>query len=333
MTLDIRSAEQRDLSAIRAVLVATWHATYDEIMGGDEVTAITDRWHSIENLKGELEQATDRASERAFLVAECDNLIVATASASLSVNECLVLHRLYVLPEQQGKRVGELLLRDVIRRFPEASRIRLEVEPQNARAIAFYRKHGLRVVASGNACGGDKDAELSHLVMEGVLPLVPIRPATDLDAQDLFGLITLCFAEYPGCFTDPHDDLPDLRAPGRAFKATNGAFWVIEDDRGRVGACCGVDFPEPGLAEIHRLYVRPDLRKNGYAGRLLEKAEDKARAGGATIMIAWSDTRFETAHAFYRKRGYEQGEAPRTLHDISRSQEFFFKKRLTDATT
>ena len=46
---------------------------------------------------------------------------------------------------------------------------------------------------------------------------VPIRPARDEDAQDLFGLLALCFAEYPGCYVDPHDDLAELRAPGSAF--------------------------------------------------------------------------------------------------------------------
>jgi len=63
-----------------------------------------------------------------------------------------------------------------------------------------------------------------------------LRPAADADAQDLFGLLSLCFAEYPGCFVDPHDDLPDLRAPGSSFDRRGGAFWVVDDERGRVCA-------------------------------------------------------------------------------------------------
>src|ERR671912_2798785 len=73
-----------------------------------------------------------------------------------------------------------------------------------------------------------------------------LRPARDDDAQDLFGLLALCFAEYPGCYVDPHEDLTDLRTPGRSFADNGGAFWVAEDARGRVCACIGVDYPSGG---------------------------------------------------------------------------------------
>ncbi len=155
-----------------------------------------------------------------------------------------------------------------------------------------------------------------------------IRSAINADAQDLFGLISLCLAEYPGCFVDPHADLPDMLTPASTYAANGGAYWVIEDERGRVAACCGVDFPRPGQAELHRLYVRPDQRRAGFAGQLLAKAEALARERGAMIMILWSDTRFRTAHAFYEKRGYRRGAEPRQLDDISNSSEYFFEHSL-----
>ena len=39
----VRSAGERDLAAVRELLVETWHATYDPIYGAERVTAITDR--------------------------------------------------------------------------------------------------------------------------------------------------------------------------------------------------------------------------------------------------------------------------------------------------
>jgi putative acetyltransferase len=154
-----------------------------------------------------------------------------------------------------------------------------------------------------------------------------LRRAEDGDAQDLFGLLSLCFAEYPGCFVDPHDDLPDLRAPGSSFRQDNAVFWVSEDERGRVCACLAVDFPEAGTAEIHRLYVRPDQRGKGLGGSLVRRAEHHARLHGAGRIVLWSDTRFTNAHRLYQRLGYTMtGE--RDLGDISNSMEYGFVKDL-----
>ena len=158
-----------------------------------------------------------------------------------------------------------------------------------------------------------------------------IRLADDGDAQDLFGLLALCFAEYPGCYVDPHDDLPDLRRPGTSFAARGGAFWVVEDARGRVCACVAVDHPEPNTAELHRLYVRPDCRRQGLGQQLVALVEDHARNHGARHVFFWSDTRFTDAHRLYERLGYVRDGRTRDLGDISNSVEFRFDKQLRQA--
>jgi putative acetyltransferase len=166
-----------------------------------------------------------------------------------------------------------------------------------------------------------------------------LRAAVDADAQDLFGLLTLCFAEYPGCYTDPHDDLFDLVKPGHwkerrgsDDRLLGGEFLVVEDERGRVCACIALDFPKldadgTPVAELHRLYVRADQRGRGLAARLVAHVETMARDAGARRMELWSDTRFETAHRLYERLGYARG-GSRPLGDISNSTEFFFAKAL-----
>jgi putative acetyltransferase len=152
------------------------------------------------------------------------------------------------------------------------------------------------------------------------------RPVTDADAQDLYGLLTLCFAEYPGCYIDPHEDMPDLLRPTSWLAGRTGVFWVVEDARTRVKACMAVDLPEKGVAELHRLYVRPDCRGQGLARGLLDDAEAWALKRGAVRLVAWSDTRFATAHALYQKRGYVRQSGSRQLNDVSNSSEFCFIK-------
>ena len=155
-----------------------------------------------------------------------------------------------------------------------------------------------------------------------------IRPVVNADAQDLFGLLSLCYGEYPGCFVDPHDDLPDLISPSSSYAETEGAFWAVEDERGRVCACVAVDFPESGTAELHRLYVRSDRRGQGFGSLLVRQAESHARARGADRIVLWSDTRFTTAHRLYKRLGYTQIDGQRQLTDISKSAEYRFEKAL-----
>jgi putative acetyltransferase len=155
-----------------------------------------------------------------------------------------------------------------------------------------------------------------------------IRSVQNKDAQDLFGLLSLVSAEYPGCFVDPHGDLPDMLLPESSYSKAGGAFWVVEDEQTRICACCGVDFPKDKTAELHRLYVRKDKRGQGLAQALLAKAEAAAKEHGAKHMILWSDTRFETAHKFYLKAGYTQLTGMRKLNDISNSSEYGFEKVL-----
>jgi putative acetyltransferase len=159
-------------------------------------------------------------------------------------------------------------------------------------------------------------------------PAANIRAARDEDAQDLFGLLALCFAEYPGCYVDPHGDLPDLKSPGSSFEGRGGAFWIVEDERGRACACVALDYPSPGMAELHRLYVRPDQRRRGLGEQLVRVAEDHARARGSHTIFFWSDTRFSNAHRLYGRLGYRRIDGTRDLGDISNSVEYRFDKPL-----
>lgn len=344
MSLVLRPATPADIPALREMLVATWHATYDATLGVEKVNEIAATWHSLEKLAAERAAAEAAPHENALLVATRAERLVGTASAQWQPGGALVLARLYVAPECQGAGIGKALLAATIARFPQARLARLEVEPRNERAIAFYARHGFRTVASGSACGGDTRAAVGHLVMETPLPLLALRPAEDRDAQDLFGLIALCFAEYPGCFVDPHDDMPDLVKPGHwkeretAFpegvrRKLGGEFLVLEDQAGRIGACVAFDFPEKGVdgrpvAELHRLYVRPDCRKRGIAARLVAEVEHRARAGNAGRIELWSDTRFADAHRLYERLGYGKTPTTRELGDISGTREYHFAKAL-----
>src|SRR6187401_3219038 len=123
----VRSASERDLAQVRALLVETWHATYDTIYGAARVTSITDDWHSMASLKARL---TRQNSE--FLVAddgkELGGMAFAVADGDGKV---LALNQLYVRPVHQGRGIGGMLLDEMLTSFPNAETARLEVEEAN----------------------------------------------------------------------------------------------------------------------------------------------------------------------------------------------------------
>lgn len=135
----IRAVERADLAAVRAVLVDTWHDTYDDEMGAAEVTAITDSWHAIERLVAEIGRANHR-----FLLVESGTEIVATGSSSLAL-DVVTVQRIYVHPRHQGAGHGAALLDALLVGLGSPTRVELNVAVHNARAIAFYERHGFAI--------------------------------------------------------------------------------------------------------------------------------------------------------------------------------------------
>ena len=135
--LIIRDATSADLPAVRALLVETWHATYDGIYGWRRVAEITNAWHSLDALAAQLGRESG-----VFLVALIGEEVVGTASARSEPDHAALLTRLYVLPARQGEGIGRTLLQVALACFPDAPVARLEVESQNELAIAFYERMG-----------------------------------------------------------------------------------------------------------------------------------------------------------------------------------------------
>lgn len=161
----VRTAGERDLEAIRALLVETWHATYDGIYGAEKVTEITDDWHSIASLRRRLTRPNSE-----FLVADDGKRIGGISFAEADeTGGTVTLKQLYVLPAFQGRGIGSMLLDEVIESFSEAKLMRLEVEEANAKAVAFYVAQGFARTGRTADCGGESSG-IPALIYE--MPLV-----------------------------------------------------------------------------------------------------------------------------------------------------------------
>jgi putative acetyltransferase len=170
---------------------------------------------------------------------------------------------------------------------------------------------------------------------------VVLRPARDEDSTGVIALIAAVFAEYPGCVLDVDLEEPELRAPASSFDG----FWVLETEAPppgdgatrspggsvcvpRIVGCIGLGLHGRGPAELKKLYLARELRGRGLGARLVAHVELEARRRGATHIELWTDTRFTTAHAVYRRLGYSATGAQRELHDLSATVEDHYTKAL-----
>jgi ribosomal protein S18 acetylase RimI-like enzyme len=157
----VRTAGERDLQAVSALLAETWHDTYDAIYGVERVNEITDEWHSPAALKRRL----DRPNAE-FLVADDGKQLGGMAYAEAAPDgRSVMLRQLYVRPAFQGRGIGGMLLDEIIESFFDATLFTLEVEEANAKAIGFYGAQGFVQVGTTQNCGA-QNSGIPALVFE-----------------------------------------------------------------------------------------------------------------------------------------------------------------------
>jgi putative acetyltransferase len=157
---------------------------------------------------------------------------------------------------------------------------------------------------------------------------IAIRDARDEDADALIGLIGPIWLSYPGIVFDVDAEVPELRAIASAFGTKGGRFWVAEREGSVVGSAGMAPAADPSGAELHKLYVSPEIRRAGLASRLLDRVETEARHSGAQFLELWTDSRFVEAHAFYERHGFARLPEVRRLDDLSRSTEYRYRRPL-----
>jgi len=149
----VRTASEQDLEKVRALLGETWHATYDHIYGQEKVSELHASWHSPASLKARLAKKNSE-----FLVADDGRTIggMGYAAMSTEMTKTVMLHMLYVSPRHQREGIGRDIFAELETCFPDAEIMRLEVDPQNEAAIAFYSAHGFMEIGRTENCGNDQ---------------------------------------------------------------------------------------------------------------------------------------------------------------------------------
>jgi GNAT superfamily N-acetyltransferase len=154
---------------------------------------------------------------------------------------------------------------------------------------------------------------------------VTIVPATRADATGVVDLIGRVFVEY-GWIWNPAVEVPDLLR-WRDYEAPHGAFFVIRDGERVVGSA-GVHRLDAASAELHRLYLDPALRGQGFGDGLVETILGWCRAERVAHLVLWSDTRFEHAHRLYLRHGFRRTGERVLPEDVNQSREYRFEREV-----
>src|SRR3712207_9376838 len=121
-------------------------------------------------------------------------------------------------------------------------------------------------------------------------------PYDDPLARELVGRVQ---QEYVTRYGGPDEAVVDQAE----FEPPAGLFLVAEVD-GVPAGCGGWRVHTPGVAEVKRVYVAPEFRRQGLAQLLMAALEDSAAAAGARSVVLNSGSRQPEALALYVALGY-----------------------------
>lgn len=136
----IRRAQPRDMRRVRSMLIYTWHAAYDGLMGVAEV----DRRCAELFKPVQLMQSIHDTSGHWFGLVEKGGILCGVATVRFMALGRAKIEMLYILPAYQRSGIATALLAHIATEMPWAHVLDIEVLEFNHGAIAFYRSQGFR---------------------------------------------------------------------------------------------------------------------------------------------------------------------------------------------
>lgn len=156
-----------------------------------------------------------------------------------------------------------------------------------------------------------------------------IRRATNPDCPRIIKLIDQVLMEWDDrvCLDGSELDLTDVE---NSYWKANGGFFVLEVQSEIVGThgILPVNASQ-SVCTFKRLYVDPRYRGTGAGADLMDWNIEWAQQQGFKKIEFWSDTRFERAHRFFEKLGFETTGEKREMHDSHHVYwEYYFSKKI-----
>lgn len=138
----IREANSSDLMMIQKLAYKIWPTTYGEILSEEQLKFMLEKFYAIDYLENQMRNGQH------FILIEEENSTLGFASYELNYENSnkTKIHKIYVLPEIQGKGLGKKLINFIIKKALENnnSDVLLNVNRFN-KAIGFYENIGFKI--------------------------------------------------------------------------------------------------------------------------------------------------------------------------------------------
>lgn len=148
------------------------------------------------------------------------------------------------------------------------------------------------------------------------------------ESPDDIALVRALFTEYQAwlgqvvCSKRLAEEIETLPGP---YAPPQGALLLAKDDDGRAAGCVGIREHAAGVAEMKRLFVRPEYRRQGLARDLVERALDAAVAAGyRRVVLTTLPEMMGAALDLYLSLGFQQIEPSDDLRPAGSVADVFF---------
>ena len=143
METEIRKIHVGELNLVQDIAYKTWPSTFASILSSEQINYMLNWMYSLDKLKDQTENGHD------FYVFFSENEPVGFIGVELNTStESLKIHKLYVLPNQQGKRIGQQLI-TYVEHLYSCNKLYLNVNRFNS-AVDFYFKLGFVIEREEN---------------------------------------------------------------------------------------------------------------------------------------------------------------------------------------
>ncbi|HEY9007168.1 GNAT family N-acetyltransferase [Ohtaekwangia sp.] len=138
--ISIRNAGVADIATIQELAEKTWWPTYSGLLSDEQIRFMLNMIYSHDALKKVMEDGSQQ-----FLLLADEHGIQGFASYGPRREDPVVykLHKLYILPNNQGKGYGKLMIEEVTNRIKHQNSYTLDLNVKRDNpAITFYEKMG-----------------------------------------------------------------------------------------------------------------------------------------------------------------------------------------------